>query len=186
MGSLLDYISLFGHGIAAALFGALAIWQFQRKVERNNKQIWLIIAITLTSFWALSIAVEGYLSPISRFAETLRNFGWLGFMFILLRAGEGRDEPKTVNGIYAALSFVLVGQILVDSMLPAFSGSPRLENVTLYTSLVLRMIFAVGAWFWCTISIRFRRRKPAGASGCRWPHWPRSGPMISICSQSPI
>jgi putative PEP-CTERM system histidine kinase len=145
MVTLLDYISLFGHGIAAALFGALAIWQFQRTADRNDKHIWLIIAIALTSFWALSIAVEGYLSPISRFAETLRNFGWLAFMFILLRAGEGRDEPKTVNTIYAALTFVLVGQTLVDSLLPAFAGSPRLEGVTLYTSLVLRMIFAVGA-----------------------------------------
>ncbi|MEH6827924.1 XrtA/PEP-CTERM system histidine kinase PrsK [Parasphingorhabdus sp.] len=145
MVTLLDYISLFGHGIAAALFGALAIWQYQRTADRNDKHIWLIIAIALTSFWALSIAVEGYFSPISRFAETLRNFGWLAFMFILLRAGEGRDEPKTVNTIYVALTFVLVGQMLVDSLLPAFAGSPRLEGVTLYTSLVLRMIFAVGA-----------------------------------------
>ncbi len=145
MGSLLDYISVIGHGIAAALFGALAIWQFQRKVERTDKHIWLIIAIALTSFWALSIAVEGYFSPISRFSETLRNFGWLAFMFTLLRAGEGRDEPKTVNVIYAALSFVLIGQMLVDSLLPAFAGSPRLQGVTLYTSLVLRMIFSVGA-----------------------------------------
>ena len=145
MGSLLDYISLFGHGIAAALFGALAIWQFQRKVDRTDKHIWLIIAIALTSFWALSIAVEGYFSPISRSSETLRNFGWLAFMFTLLRAGEGRDEPKTVNVIYAALSFVLIGQMLVDSLLPAFAGSPRLQGVTLYTSLVLRMLFSVGA-----------------------------------------
>ncbi|WP_417610142.1 XrtA/PEP-CTERM system histidine kinase PrsK [Parasphingorhabdus sp.] len=145
MPSLLDYISIFGHAIAAALFGALAIWQFQRKVERTDKHIWLIVAITLTSFWALAIAVEGYLSPISRFAETLRNFGWLAFMFTLLRAGEGRDEPKTVNIIYAALAFVLIGQMLVDSLIPAFGGSPRLEGVALYTSLVMRMIFAVGA-----------------------------------------
>ena len=145
MMTLLDYISIFGHGIAAALFGALAIWQFQRKVERNTKHIWLIVAIALTSFWALSIAVEGPLSQISRFAETLRNFGWLAFMFTLLRAGEGRDHPKTVNIIYAALAFVLIGQMLVDSLIAAFAGSPRLEDVTLYTSLVLRMIFAVGA-----------------------------------------
>lgn len=145
MEPLLDYISLFGHGIAAALFGTLAIWQFQRKGERTDKHIWLIVAIALTSFWALSIAVEGSLTAISRFSETLRNFGWLAFMFILLRTGEGRDEPKTVNVIYAALTFVLVGQTLVDSLLPAFSGSPRLEGVTLYTSLVLRMIFSVGA-----------------------------------------
>ncbi|NVD27143.1 PEP-CTERM system histidine kinase PrsK [Parasphingorhabdus flavimaris] len=145
MGSFLDHISTFGHGGAAVLFGALAIWQFQRKVERNRRQIWLVIAIALTSFWALSIAVEGFQSPISHFAETLRNFGWLAFMFILLRSGEGRDEPTTVNGIYFALTFVLVGQMIVDTLLPVFAGSPRLEGVTLYTSLVLRMIFAVGA-----------------------------------------
>ncbi|WP_417590803.1 XrtA/PEP-CTERM system histidine kinase PrsK [Parasphingorhabdus sp.] len=141
---VLGHISTFGHGIAAMLFGALAIWQFQRKVERNEKQICLVIAILLTSFWALSVAVEGGMSPIAYFAETLRNFGWLAFMFSLLRAGEGRDEPKTVNSIYLALSFVLLGQMIVDSLLPVFAGSPRLEGVTLYTSLVLRMIFAVG------------------------------------------
>jgi len=141
---VLGHISTFGHGIAAVFFGALAIWQFQRKVERNEKQIWLVIAILLTSFWALSVAVEGGMSPIAHFAETLRNFGWLAFMFTLLRAGEGRDEPKTVNSIYVALTFVLLGQMIVDSLLPVFAGSPRLEGVTLYTSLVLRMIFAVG------------------------------------------
>ncbi|MFK7843440.1 MAG: XrtA/PEP-CTERM system histidine kinase PrsK [Sphingorhabdus sp.] len=145
MGAILDNISIFGHGLAAALFGALAIWQFQRKVDRNDKQIWLGIAIALTSFWALSVAVEGYFSPISRFTESLRNFGWLAFMFMLLRTGEGRDEPKTVNIIYAALALVLVGQVIVDSLITVFVGSPRLEGVTLYTSLVLRMIFAVGA-----------------------------------------
>ena len=144
MEAILGHISTFGHGIAAILFGALAIWQFQRKVERNEKQIWLVIAILLTSFWALSIAVEGGMSPIAHFAETLRNFGWLAFMFTLLRTGEGRDEPKTVNSIYVALTFVLLGQMIVDAMLPVFAGSPRLEGVTLYTSLVLRMIFAVG------------------------------------------
>ena len=145
MGSILGHISTFGHGIAAILFGALAIWQFQRKAEHNEKQIWLVIAIALTSFWALSVAVEGILAPIARFAETLRNFGWLAFMFTLLRTGKGRDEPKTINTIYIILAFVLLGQVIVDALLPVFAGSPRLEGVTLYTSLVLRMIFAVGA-----------------------------------------
>ena len=145
MESILGHISTFGHGIAAMLFATLAIWQFQRKGDRNEKQIWLVIAIALTSFWALSVAVEGILAPIARFAETLRNFGWLAFMFALLRTGKGRDEPKTVNTIYFILTIVLLGQIIVDALLPVFSGSPRLEGVTLYTSLVLRMIFSVGA-----------------------------------------
>ena len=145
METLFINISVYGHAIAAALFGALAIWQFQRKTDRNATQWALIAASSLTSFWALSIAVEGPFSAISHFSETLRNVGWLGFMFALLRAGEGRDEPTTIKLIYGALAFVLAGQLIVDSLLPVFAGSPRLEGMTLYTALVLRMIFAVGA-----------------------------------------
>lgn len=145
MGVLLSQISIVGHGIAAALFAALAIWQFQRNTERNATHISLIIAISFTSFWALSISVEGAFVPISNFAESLRNLAWLSFMFVLLRTGEGRDEPKTVNIIYFALMMVLFGQIIVDSFIPILDGSPRLVGMATYTAVVLRMLFAVGA-----------------------------------------
>ncbi|SIN87259.1 putative PEP-CTERM system histidine kinase [Parasphingorhabdus marina DSM 22363] len=142
---VLEQISVFGHGIAAALFAALAIWLFQRKSERNVTQVWLINAIAMTSFWALAVSVEGALSPMASFAESLRNIGWLAFMFALLRTGEGRDEPRTVMYIYAALMLILFSQIVVDLMVPLFEGSPRLSGMAIYTSLVLRMIFSVGA-----------------------------------------
>lgn len=142
---ILTQISMFGHALAAALFAALTIWQFQRKTERNRAQLSLVFALALTSFWALTVAVEGAFSPISNFSESLRNLGWLVFMFVLLRAGEGRDEPTAVNAIYFALALVLFGQIVVDSLIPIFAESPRLGGMAAYTSLVLRMLFAVGA-----------------------------------------
>lgn len=145
METILTQTSMLGHGLAAALFGALTIWQFQRKTDRNKGQLSLVLALALTSFWALTIAVEGAFSPISNFSESLRNLGWLLFMFVLLRAGEGRDEPTAVNTIYLLLVLVIVGQIVVDSLIPIFAGSPRLGGMAAYTSLVLRMLFAVGA-----------------------------------------
>lgn len=145
MNAILAQVSIFGHGIAAALFAALTIWQFQGKTEQNKTQLSLVIALALTSFWALSIAVEGAFSPISNFSESLRNLGWLMFMFVLLRTGEGRDQPSTVNIIYFALALVLVGQIIVDPLISILAGSPRLAGMAAYTSLVLRMLFAVGA-----------------------------------------
>ncbi|MEP2102921.1 MAG: XrtA/PEP-CTERM system histidine kinase PrsK [Parasphingorhabdus sp.] len=145
MFAMLTEISIFGHGLAAALFAALTIWQFQRNTDRNNTQRTLVVALALTSFWALSVAVEGAFSPISNFTESLRNMGWLLFMFVLLRNGEGRDEPTAVKAIYVALALVLVSQIVVDSLIPVFVGSPRLVSMAAYTALVLRMLFAVGA-----------------------------------------
>lgn len=143
--AMLMQISVFGHGLAAALFAALTIWQFQRQKDWNNTQISLVIALALTSFWALTITVEGAFSPISNFSESLRNLGWLLFMFVLLRTGEGRHEPTAVKVIYLALAMVLIGQIIVDSLVPVFAGSPRLVSMASYTALVLRMLFAVGA-----------------------------------------
>ncbi len=143
--ALLAQISTFGHGLAAALFAMIAIWQFQRKGERNGVQISLVIALAMTGFWALTVSVEGAFSAISNFSESLRNLGWLTFMFVLLRTGEGRDEPKSINVIYMALALVLISQIGVDSLIPIFEGSPRLGGMAAYTSLVLRMLFAVGA-----------------------------------------
>jgi putative PEP-CTERM system histidine kinase len=145
MGAVLAQISIVGHGIAAVLFAALAIWQFQRNVERNATQISLIIAIFLTCFWALSISVEGAFVPISNFVESVRNLAWLTFMYVLLRTGEGRNEPKTVIVIYFALMLVLFGQVIVDSLIPIFEGSPRLQGMATYTAIVMRMLFAVGA-----------------------------------------
>src|SRR5690606_17096963 len=99
---MMTQVSIFGHGFAAALFAALTIWQFQRKTERNKAQFALGMALAWTSFCALATAVEGASSLISSFAESIRTLGWLIFMFILLRSGEGRDQPTAVEIIYVA------------------------------------------------------------------------------------
>jgi len=145
MNAMLLHISLYGHGLAAVLFATLSIWQFQRKAERNNGQVSLVVALALTSFWALTIVIEGAFLPISSFAESLRNLGWLIFMFVLLRTGEGRNEPTAVNIIYFALVAILIGQIVVDSLIPVSTDSPRLGSMAAYTSVLLRMLFSVGA-----------------------------------------
>lgn len=145
MADVLAHISIFGHGAAAVLFAALAIWQVQRRSKGNFPQTCLIAAVALTSFWALSTAVEGPFSPISNFSESLRNLGWLMFMLALLRAGQGRREPQTIYYIYMALTLVLCGQVANDLLVPIFEDNYEIADVVSNTALVLRMIFAVGA-----------------------------------------
>ncbi len=172
---LLDQFSLFGHAGAAATFTALAIWQWQRTTERTRLHLFLVMAVALTAFWGLAVAVEGSFSPIGQFAETLRNGGWLIFMWQLLKSGEGRQEPRTINYIYLVLALVLVAQVMVDSLVPVFAGVPKLVDITAYTALVLRMIFAVGALVLIhnlyTISARELRwgiRLPMAAIAAMW------------------
>ncbi|MDZ7588031.1 MAG: XrtA/PEP-CTERM system histidine kinase PrsK [Parasphingorhabdus sp.] len=145
MVAFLSHLAIWGHGLAACLFAAFAIWQFQRNGFANRTNAILVGAAAATALWALAVAVEGIDSPISNFTETLRNFAWLGFMFQLLRTADGAEKPTSIKIIYAILALLLMGQLIVDALLPVFAGSPRLIEMTAYTALLCRMIFAVAA-----------------------------------------
>ena len=76
MQQVLEQISVFGHGLAAAaFFAALAIWLYQRKTERNSDtDLAHQCAIAMTSFWALAVSVEGALSPMASFRRVIAQY----------------------------------------------------------------------------------------------------------------
>jgi len=55
------------------------------------------------------------------------------------------DDTISIHFLFGIFALLLLGQIVVDSLIPIFEGSPRLGGMALYTSLVLRMIFSIGA-----------------------------------------
>jgi putative PEP-CTERM system histidine kinase len=78
-------------------------------------------------------------------AEQCRNLGWLGFMYSLWDKGSAGNRPATVRVLYA----VIVAVMLIEggvSLLPALlEGSPRMLEAVFLSSMVLRMMVAVGA-----------------------------------------
>jgi len=144
MQQILNEITFWGHGAAAAVFIGLAIWYAQRTKELGSVHITLLFALGMTGFWGLTIAVEGPFSAISNFGEQLRNFGWLAFMYALLRSGSNNQTPNAIKIIYILLAGVLAAQSIIDSLVPLFDGSPRLVGMSIYTSLLMRVIFSVG------------------------------------------
>jgi hypothetical protein len=77
-------ISLWGHTLAALLFGALALWQL-RQWHRDVHSRWLGIAFAVTAIWALSVALLGPHSMAAGLSESGRNFAFLGFMYAIVR-----------------------------------------------------------------------------------------------------
>ena len=175
METLFSIVGFWGHVGAAALFAALAIWLFQREESSGTAYLSLVVAASLTAFWALSVAVEGPTSGIANFGESLRNLAWLAFMFALLRTDPNAFRPPTINAIYITLALVGTGQIAVDLVAPMVSDSPRIAGMAVYTSLVLRMLFAVAAlvlvhnlYTVCAVETRARLRLPMGALAVLW------------------
>jgi putative PEP-CTERM system histidine kinase len=141
---LLAEINQWSHAAAAILFGALAVWQVRRSV-RDAQEKALIAASILTAFWALVTAMAGEQTLAVQLAEQCRNLGWLGFMYSLWDQGSAGHRPVTVRALYAVIVIVMFIQGGL-AMLPAMlEGSPRLLEAAFLSSMVLRMMVAVGA-----------------------------------------
>jgi putative PEP-CTERM system histidine kinase len=66
-------------------------------------------------------------------------------MFSLLRSGEGRQQPRSINMIYLALLLVLVFQFASDVAVATLIPTGAPADIFVHSGLALRMIFAVGA-----------------------------------------
>jgi putative PEP-CTERM system histidine kinase len=145
MEQLFPYISFWGHSAVGFSYAALAIWVVHKYGWSNRQQVVLIGAMAATAIWGMTAAIIHPLSQAAFFAESVRNLAWLGFMFFLLRSGEGRQQPRTINMIYIALLFVLLCQPAFDAVAASFGSEGIGAEIAGRATLTMRMIFAVGA-----------------------------------------
>ncbi len=135
-------IMLWGHALAALLFAGLALSQL-RAAAASLPRTAFLVALGLTAIWALAVAGIGNADVVTRVAESLRNLGWLGFMFALLRRDlplQGNRAVTTIYGVVAIVAVVGIGLAMVQ----ASAGSELVGEITA-ARVVLRMMVAVGA-----------------------------------------
>jgi putative PEP-CTERM system histidine kinase len=146
--SSLAALGFWGHAAAGFLFAALAIWLYQQYGSRNRQQMMLIAALGVTSLWAITTIAIGPASLAASIFETLRNMGWLGFLYALLRGSGANDQPRTIIMIYGALMLALLCQLLVDGAISYavehLEYAP-LASVAQQSARLIRMLFAIGA-----------------------------------------
>lgn len=146
MAGALGWIGFWGHAAVGFLYAALAIWAFQQFGGKSRQQIALIAALSVTAFWGIATIIGGPGSLIASSGETLRNMGWLGFLYALLSNGEGNAHPRTIKMLYGALFLALLFQPLIDfALLAALPDSAQADAAAAKTVQLLRMIFAIGA-----------------------------------------
>lgn len=142
---ILAFLGYWGHIAVAFLYTILAVWIYHRHGLSNKQQLSLLIALSLTAIWGFFTSFIGYDSIISSVSESIRNLGWLGFLYFLLRSGEGKEQPKSINYIYMSLVFVIILQILVDYFIDYNDLNKNGLSLINYSSYIFRMLFAAGA-----------------------------------------
>ena len=121
--------------MCAAAFAGLLIWRVAE--FRSQDQKLLLAGFAVTACWAwLTAILPG--EPLARFAETARNFLWIGLLYSLSASSDERQHG--VRLVYAAVAAVLGFQVVVDALAITLPGDAVEQTATL-----LRITAAAGS-----------------------------------------
>lgn len=133
---------LWGHAVAALLFGMIAMSQL-RDAATALPRLTFVVALIATALWALAVAGIDPRDVMARIAESGRNLAWLAFMFALVRRDPSAPHGKAVATVYGVVMLIVLAGIALaiaeTTLAPADAismGSAR---------LLLRMMVAVSA-----------------------------------------
>ncbi len=142
------FLGLWGHLLAAALYGALAVFQLRRwNGDPRNRP--LISAFAAMSVWTIFLALLGPYNFLAQLAESGRNLAFLAFMYGLMTgagasAGAGGGQ-RGVKSVFAAVAGVIGLQIVVGGVMPEFARAPIVFAALASTSQIIGLAIAAGA-----------------------------------------
>ena len=138
-------LTLWAYSLAALLFGALALAQWQRPGSGWPRAAF-ITASALTALHALAAAGIGFNDPAFIVTAMARRLGWIAFMLTLLGSGRAQQRAgdTAVRAIYAAVALVVVAAAVVGIAGQSAMGAVDLKALA-SVGAVLGMIAATGA-----------------------------------------
>jgi putative PEP-CTERM system histidine kinase len=135
--------SQWSYALAAALFGAIAIWQAQRSFGDGRSRM-LVAALAVTGLTVLTAAMTGSVSVATLSVGHGRDLVWLGFLYLIWRSGSRDDRPMTVGLLYAVLSGLILVGFGADILL-SLRKVPVFEVDSVFVAMTLvRMMTMVG------------------------------------------
>jgi len=142
--AMIVFVSLWSHLLAAALYGALAVFQLRRwNGDPRNRP--LISAFAAMSVWTIFLALLGSYNLLAQLAESARNLAFLAFMYGLMTgAGEGGGQ-RGLKAIFAAVAAVIGLQMVVGGVMPQFAHAPLVFEALASTSQIIGLTIAAGA-----------------------------------------
>jgi putative PEP-CTERM system histidine kinase len=138
-------IGLWSHLLAAALYGALAVWQL-RHWNGDHRNRPLVTAFAVLSVWCIFLSMEGPHHVLAQFAESARNLAFLSFMYgIMQGAADDGHRRRAVKAVYAAVAGVVGLQIVISGVMPEVAHLPPVLAALGSTQHIIGLTIAAGA-----------------------------------------
>ena len=137
-------IGLWSHLLAAALYGALAIWQLRHwNGDPRNRP--LVTAFAVIAVWSIFLSIRGPHYLLAQFAESGRNLAFLAFMYGIMHGAADDYRQKAVKAVYAAVAGVVGLQIVISGVMPEFAHSPHVLAALASTHHIIGLTIAAGS-----------------------------------------
>jgi putative PEP-CTERM system histidine kinase len=141
---VIAFIALWSHLLAAALYGALAVFQLRRwNGDPRNRP--LVSAFAAMSVWTIFLALLGSYNFMTQLAESGRNLAFLAFMYGLLAGAGEPGAHRPVKFVFAAVAAVVGLQMVVGGVMPQFEQTPLILQALASTSQIIGLTIAAGA-----------------------------------------
>jgi putative PEP-CTERM system histidine kinase len=141
---MIGLVGIWGHGLAALLYGVLAVWQLRHwNGDQRNRP--LVAAFAVMSVWAVAIASLGPYHLMSGLSESARNFAFLAFMYAIVRSAWDVERQRAVRIVYTTVAGVIGLQIVIAGVIPRFLANPVVFEALLTTAHVLGLTIAAGS-----------------------------------------
>jgi putative PEP-CTERM system histidine kinase len=138
------FIGLWSHLLAAALYGALAVFQLRRwNGDPRNRP--LISAFAAVSVWTIFLALLGPYNFLTQLAESGRNLAFLAFMYGLMMGAEDGGAQSGIKSVFAAVAAVIGLQIVIGGVMPEFARAPVVFEALASASQIIGLTIAAGA-----------------------------------------
>jgi len=138
------FIGLWSHALAAALYGALAIWQLRHwNGDPRNRP--LVTAFAVVSVWSIFVAIEGPHYILATFAESGRNLAFLAFMYGIMQGAAEDYRQRAVKAVYAAVAGVVGLQIVISGVSAEFAHAPQVLAALAATHHIIGLTIAAGS-----------------------------------------
>jgi putative PEP-CTERM system histidine kinase len=141
---MIAFLALWGHLIAAALYGALAVFQLRRwNGDPRNRP--LLAAFASMAVWTIFLAMLGSYNLLAQLAESARNLAFLAFMYGLMTSAGDAHGKRALKSVFAAVAGVIGLQIVIGGVMPQFGQAPLVLEALASASQIIGLTIAAGA-----------------------------------------
>jgi len=163
---MLGLIALWSHLLAAALYGALAIFQLRHwNGDHLNRP--LVTAFAVVSVWSIFLSLLGRYEMLTQLAESARNLAFLTFMYGIMQSAGSRGAQRAVKAVYAAVAGVIGLQIVVGGVMAEYRGVAMVFETLVSTGEILGLTIAAGSLI--LVHNLYGQAAPASRSALRFP-----------------